>query len=137
MKTVMVFGTFDILHPGHLDLFKQAKQYAERLVVVLARDARVREIKGKQPFHTEDERKSILGHVDIVDEAILGDKDDVYKVIRDRKPDVIALGYDQEVFVSKLQGMISDESLPIQIIRLEPYNSDKFKTGNIKKHIAT
>ena len=64
MKTVMVFGTFDILHLGHIDLFLQAKKYAEHLIAVVARDERAKKIKGKAPIHSEEERRVLLGHID-------------------------------------------------------------------------
>ena len=47
MTKVMVFGTFDYLHEGHKDFFRQAKQYGDELVVVVARDETVKQIKGK------------------------------------------------------------------------------------------
>ncbi|MBT4941809.1 MAG: FAD synthase [Candidatus Magasanikbacteria bacterium] len=135
MKTVMVFGTFDILHLGHVDLFLQAKKYAEQLIVVVARDERVKKIKGKAPIHSEEERRILLGHIDCVDEAILGDESDVYNVIVEKKPDIIALGYDQTVFVDKLEEVVSSNTLHTKVVRLKPYKAEKYKSGIIKEVI--
>ncbi|MBU0625913.1 adenylyltransferase/cytidyltransferase family protein [Patescibacteria group bacterium] len=44
-KKVMLFGTFDILHPGHEYVFSQAKNYGDCVMVVLARDVTVKKVK--------------------------------------------------------------------------------------------
>ena len=60
MKAVMVFGTFDILHPGHINFFKQAKKYGN-LIAVIARDRTVKQVKGRLPKYSEKQRlKAIL-----------------------------------------------------------------------------
>lgn len=135
MKTVMIFGTFDILHHGHLHLFEQAKKYGDRLVAVLARDKRVANIKGKKSFHTEQERKKFLEHIDYVDDVRLGDRQDVYKVIRTIRPDVICLGYDQQIFVDKLEEKIRTFGLQTSIVRLKPYKHRRYKTTAIKAYL--
>jgi len=63
---VLVFGTFDILHKGHLNFFKQAREHGDYLIAVVARDRTVKEIKGKPPIESEKERlknvaKELLG----------------------------------------------------------------------------
>jgi len=127
MKTVMVFGTFDILHLGHLNLFKQAKCLGDKLIVVVARDCNVEKIKVQKPIHNEKERLEFLRHIDLVDVVILGDKVDIYKVIEKVKPDVIALGYDQVVDKKRLKDW--------KIERLRPYKPTKAKSNKIKKYI--
>ena len=47
MKKVIVFGTFDILHQGHLDFFRQAKQYGDYLIVAVAHDENVKKSRPK------------------------------------------------------------------------------------------
>lgn len=128
----MVFGTFDILHLGHLNLFKQAKQLGDKLVVVVARDCNVEKIKGQSPLHNEKERLEFLRYIDLVDEVMLGDKKDMYKVIGKVKPNVIALGYDQVVDVSKL----AFDFAQAKIKRLRPYKPVKAKSNKIKKYLT-
>ncbi|MHA1679090.1 MAG: adenylyltransferase/cytidyltransferase family protein, partial [Promethearchaeota archaeon] len=55
-KKVLCFGTFDILHPGHVSFLKQARKYGNYLVVVVARDENVKKIKGKYPLDNELKR---------------------------------------------------------------------------------
>ncbi len=135
MKTVMIFGTFDIVHAGHLHMFREAKEYGDRLIAVVARDANTEKVKGIGPLHDENERLDFLKNIKLLDEVILGDETDVYKVIREIKPDIIALGYDQKVYVDKLEGAITAADLKIPIVRLSPYQENKFKTSKIRKYI--
>ena len=135
MKTVMIFGTFDIVHRGHLNLFKQARKFADRLVVVLARDARVKSIKNKESIYNEKERKLFLEQIRLVDQVVLGDKKDVYKIIQKIRPDVIVLGYDQIYFTEKLNEKIKSFGLKTKVVRAKAYKSEMLKTGKIRKFL--
>ena len=55
-KKVLVFGTFDGLHEGHLDLFRQAGELGKYVIAVVARDSTILKNKGKQPKFGEQER---------------------------------------------------------------------------------
>ncbi len=63
MKRVMVFGTFDFFHAGHLSLFRQAKKYGDVLIVIVSRDKRATEVKGKAPIHSEKERVELVRNI--------------------------------------------------------------------------
>lgn len=128
----MIFGTFDILHLGHLDLFRQARKLGDYLIVVVARDVNVKKIKKNQAINNEKERLELLQHIDLVDKAIWGDTRDVYKVIRTYKPDVIALGYDQKEFTDTLKDKIKEFKLAAKVVRLKPYKAGTKKSGKIK-----
>jgi len=135
MVKVMIFGTFDIVHCGHLHMFKEAKDYGDKLIVVVARDKNVEVNKGGETLHDENERVEFLQHLRLVDEAILGDEFDVYKVIANKKPDIIALGYDQKIYVDKLAKAITNFGLTCKIVKLSPYKENKFKTNKIRKRL--
>ncbi|MBI2436130.1 MAG: FAD synthase [Candidatus Magasanikbacteria bacterium] len=135
MKKVMVFGTFDIVHCGHLHMFTKAREYGDTLVVVVGRDKNVERIKGVEPFHNEGERLHFISHIDLVDKAVLGDKEDVYRVIREEKPDVIALGYDQKEYIDNLAREITKAGLTIEIVRLSEYQEHRFKSRILKKYM--
>jgi len=126
MKKIMCFGTFDKLHPGHISYLEQARKYGDYLVVVVARDERVKKLKRKLPSENEKIRLDNLDKLDIVDKAILGNIENRYKVIEDEKPDVICLGYDQQVDIEKLEEIFRGE-----IIRLKPFKEDVYKTSLI------
>lgn len=131
-RTVMVFGTFDILHKGHLSFFRQAKQAGgveSNLVVVVARDLNVKQAKGAFPINNEHKRFEAVKKAPIIDEAVLGDSSNKLKLIEILRPDIICLGYDQktpEGFDELVQEM------GISVVRLKPYKTDIFKSSKIR-----
>ncbi len=131
----MVFGTFDILHAGHIHVFTEAKKLGDHLIAVVARDERVTTVKGKAPLHTEVERMTLLKHICLIDTVVLGDTYDVYKVIQEHMPTIIALGYDQEHFTDNLAAYIHAHHLSTTIIRLTPYKPEKHKSTVIKEQL--
>ncbi len=131
VKTVMAFGTFDILHPGHINFLRQAKKHG-RLIVVLARDRTVKRLKGKLPLHGEKQRlKAVMG-LKLAGIATLGSLTDKYAAIKKYRPDIIALGYDQKYFTEQLESFINKLKLKTKIIRLKPFKPNKYKTSIIK-----
>jgi cytidyltransferase-like protein len=124
-KKVMVFGTFDILHKGHLSLFKQAKKYGDYLIAVVGRDNTVKKIKGRNPRNNEKERLKKVAEQKIVDKAVLGMKRDMYGNIKKLKPDIICLGYDQAAFADGLR------KFKIRVVRLKPYKPHKYKSSKM------
>ncbi|MBW2977337.1 adenylyltransferase/cytidyltransferase family protein [Candidatus Woesearchaeota archaeon] len=125
MKKIMVFGTFDVLHKGHLNFFSQAKKHGDYLIAVVARDKTVKEVKGIFPRHNE--KKRLVEVKKHVDKAVLGYIRDKYKVISKFKPDIICLGYDQRSFINGLK------RFKIPIKRLKAYMTHKYKSSKIKK----
>ena len=116
----MVFGTFDVVHPGHLYFLRSAKRYG-KLIVVVARDVNVEKVKSKTPIHSEEKRCSNISKLSMVDEAVLGNPDDPYRIIEEKKPDIICLGFDQDSFTGNLEAELKKRELNPQIIRLTKY----------------
>lgn len=129
MKKVIVFGTFDIIHAGHLDLFRQAREYGDFLIVVVARDLTVCEVKGREPQNNELIRFKNVEDLKIADKVRLGCLEDKYQSIAEEKPDIIALGYDQKTFVDKLAEVVDEH---VQIVRLAPYMPDIYKSSKLR-----
>lgn len=127
----MVFGTFDILHKGHLHLFKQAKIFGDYLIVVISRDKTINEVKGKPPLHDEKIRLKNIQKLNVADQVMLGGLKDKHDIIRMIHPDIICLGYDQKFFTNNLSALFPK----IKIVRLKPYKPNVYKTSFIKKKI--
>lgn len=125
MTRVMVFGTFDRFHAGHLSFLKQAKKLGDELLVVVGRDATVATIKGRPPSQSEHERLLQVQFVEGVDRAVLGGVHDRYAVIRRYQPQVICLGYDQIAFTEPLARLFPK----IRIVRAQPFHPERFKTS--------
>ncbi len=131
----MVFGTFDILHEGHLNFFKQARSLAAdpQLIVSIARDASAERIKGDSPKNNELFRMKEVEASPLVDEVVMGDRDGFIKHIILARPDIIALGYDQKSeYVTELQAELDKAGLPTRIVRLRPYKPHIYKTSILK-----
>lgn len=127
----MVFGTFDILHPGHIAFLKQARKLGDFLIVSLARENYIRKIKGRLPRHGERERREMLESLKFVDEAVLGSKTDYLKHILKYRPQVIALGYDQKHFTEGLQDKLRAKGLKVRVVRLEPYKNHLYQSRKL------
>lgn len=129
----MAFGTFDILHEGHENYLKTAKALGDLLIVVIARDKTVKQIKNEFPHNNERQRLQNLKKSGLADKVVLGDLNDKYKVIRKFRPDTIALGYDQVVFTQKLNKILIDLNLNTAIHRLDAVFPQVFKSSLIRQ----
>jgi cytidyltransferase-like protein len=124
VKHVLSCGTFDLLHPGHSDFLRQAASLGARLSVVIARDENVLRLKGRLPVEDQQTRLENVRGLAMVDQAHLGyPGSDFLRIVTDLEPDIIALGYDQRAPVG-----LAAAFPRCQLIVLEPYHPDKFKT---------
>lgn len=129
-KRVMVFGTFDIFHKGHIYFLKQARRQGDFLTVVVARDETVAKIKKQKPRNKEQKRKRILENNHLADKVILGNLNDKYAVIKKYQPDIICLGYDQKAYVDKLKNKLQQFGLKkTRIKKLKPFHPEKYKSS--------
>jgi D-beta-D-heptose 7-phosphate kinase/D-beta-D-heptose 1-phosphate adenosyltransferase len=92
-RVVWVVGVFDLLHPGHVRLFEQARASGDILVVGVQNDARAREEKGpNRPVTPAAERAEILSALAVVDFAVILDDERADEFIAQLVPDVIVQG---------------------------------------------
>ena len=132
-KRVLVFGTFDLIHPGHIYFLKKAKKQGDALIVIIARDQTVKRIKKKKPLYNEDQRKKQVKDLKIADKVFLGNRIDKYRIIRKYSPDIICLGYDQKHFVDGLIKIIGKFEKKPKVIRINSYKPKKYKSSLLKK----
>lgn len=126
MKKVMVFGTFDVLHKGHLFFLEQSKKYGDYLIVVLARDCNVIKNKG-QPLNDENKRKINIEQLKIVDKVIMGKEKISFDMIIEEKPEIICIGYDQNS--RKIEQLFPN----IKFILIPSYKPDKYKSSLLRQ----
>lgn len=129
-KTGIVSGAFDIIHPGYIRLFADAKQNCDHLIVALHSDPTIERPYKDKPSQNVSDRKYILSAIKYVDEIIIYETEsDLYKILSSGKIDIMILsneykntqftGYDLELPVyfhdrnhnyssSKLKRIISE-----------------------------
>ncbi|QGX00468.1 glycerol-3-phosphate cytidylyltransferase [Streptococcus ruminicola] len=96
MKRVLTYGTFDLLHFGHIEILRRAKELGDYLVVAVSTDE-FNAIKNKKAYHNYETRKKMLEAIRYVDLVIpeknwQQKKDDV----KDYKIDTVVMGSDWE-----------------------------------------
>ena len=94
MKRVLTYGTFDLLHYGHINILKRAKELGDYLVVALSTDE-FNEIKGKKAYHSYETRKKMLEAIRYVD-LVIPENEWEQKIsdVKDYHIDVVVMGSD-------------------------------------------
>ncbi len=119
-KKVLVFGTFDLLHEGHLYFLNEAEKLATEggsLYVSVSSDESAIQRKGKNPIHSANERVEAIKRLRIATDVKEGDKTlNNWTAIKEWKPDVIALGYDQYGLKTVLADIQNKFGFDIQVI---------------------
>ncbi len=135
MKKIIVFGTFDTVHPGHLSFFAQAKGLGDYLIIVVARDKFVKNSKGSLPKNNEKVRARTVRKTKLADKVLLGSKThNFYQTLRTYKTEIIALGYDQKPSIRELKKDLKHHRLGnIQIVRLKSFKPRVFKSSLLVK----
>jgi FAD synthetase len=127
----MVFGVFDLLHPGHLFFLREAKRHARYLTVVVARDRAVLKLKNRSPRWSEGKRLRALRGVPGVDRVLLGDlRQGAYSHLRKLRPLVLCLGYDQRGLARDLRLRMRTGKLPrTKLVHIKAHAPHRFKSS--------
>mgnify|MGYP000945579586 CR=1 FL=1 len=123
MTRVMATGTFDIIHSGHGFYLEEAKKLGgadAKLIVVIARDATVR-AKKRVPVVSEKQRLEVVKMLKPVDEAYLGHIGDIFKIVHEIKPDIIAIGPDQNFNLDELRKELKNREINAEVIKITKY----------------
>jgi FAD synthetase len=126
----MASGVFDILHLGHLNYLEESRKLGDELVVVVATDSTVRNIK-HEPITNENTRLQLVQALKPVKEAVLGYENDKYKIVEELKPDIITLGYDQAHDEEEINAELEKRGLNIKVVRLKKFDYDLDGTRKI------
>jgi rfaE bifunctional protein nucleotidyltransferase chain/domain len=125
MTTVMVNGTFDVLHPGHVALLNTARSYGDYLIVAIDTDRRVRELKGEgRPVNNQNDRKIMLSNLKAVDFVVIFDsKEELIDYMKLYKPQVYVKGSDWKHDTESTAHQYCNKV--IYYDRIEPYSTTK------------
>ncbi|MCS7114250.1 MAG: adenylyltransferase/cytidyltransferase family protein [Nitrososphaerota archaeon] len=139
-KIVLASGVFDLLHLGHVKYLEEAKKAGgenAELIVIVARDSTVEKRKGYRPVMPENQRRALVESLKVVDEALLGYEDfDMGKVIEKIKPDIIAVGHDQDGVEKAVKEYIKAKGLKIEVLKIGKFSQDELDSSSkIKQKI--
>ena len=129
-KRVVVFGVFDGVHDGHRDCFRQAREFGDHLIVIVGRDGPAFRLKDQSPRYSEAERLDLVAREHWVAAAVLGDEElSTYQVLEQLNPDLICLGYDQQVLGEDLQMWMDGTGKSIPMHFMKPYKPRRFHSS--------
>ncbi|MBS7657510.1 FAD synthase [Candidatus Bathyarchaeota archaeon] len=139
---VLASGVFDLVHYGHIHYLKEAKKTGGEnayLVVVVACDRTVIRLKGEPPVLPEEQRRAIVESLKPVDEAILGSEDfDISKTLEQVKPDIVAVGYDQDEEEEAVRRVIAEKGMNIKVVRIDKFMASGLESSSrIKRKITS
>lgn len=134
MTKILCFGSFDVVHPGHLYYLRKSKEYGDELIVVVARDKNIIKIKKKKPKYNERQRLEHVKDLEIVDKTILGKQENYFEVIKEINPDIICLGYDQNtISFQDLKDLLEKNNIKAEVIRIDAYKEHMYKSSKLKE----
>ncbi len=125
----MAFGTFDLLHKGHLFYLSEASKQGNELRIVIARDARVYKMKGRTPIHPERERVENVVKAFPYASVILWSEDDIFAPLREYAPDILVFWYDQYV----PEEVIRKDFPTMKIVRTWGFEVETYKSSKIRQ----
>lgn len=143
IKVVLTGGVFDVLHVGHLAALKEAKSLGDILIVIIASDSTVKKTKGKSPVFPEEQRRILLEGLKPVDKALIGFEEiNLKQTIEELKPDIIAIGYDQDLIELYVKEALNELGISVEVVRLKKYDvkdldsSTKVKRKVVEKELS-
>jgi cytidyltransferase-like protein len=118
-KIVLAGGVFDIIHPGHIHTLNAAKALGDVLVVAIATDKTAQKMKKRPPLHNQELRCELVTCLSMVDRAVIGHEDDIFETVKEIKPNIIVLGYDQIHQEKFIDDGCKRINLNVEIVRLQ------------------
>jgi FAD synthetase len=106
--------------------------------VVVARDKTVLSRKGRMPILPEDQRRELVGSLRVVDKAILGHRHlDLLGVLREVRPDIISVGYDQKQIKASVEKLLREQGLPVRVVQIPKFGPNGLNSSTgIKQRVA-
>ena len=129
MKRVITYGTFDLLHYGHINLLRRAKQYGDYLIVALSTDEFNWNEKQKKSYFSYEQRKQLLESIRYVDLVIPEESwDQKRSDIKEYHVDTFVMGDDWEGKFDDLKDLCDVVYLP---------RTPEISTTQIKKELVS
>ena len=112
-------------------MYKKAGGKKAELIVIVARNSTVEKRKGKKPVIPDDQRRSLVESLEVVDEAILGFEDfSISKVIEKIRPDVIAVGHDQDGIEREVRNAVTKKKFRIKVAKIGRFGKKELDSSS-------
>lgn len=126
MKNVVIFGSFDVFHPGHEHFIRESAKFGN-LIISVAQDKTIYLLKNKESKHKLEARVGLLKrkypeHTITRGDNSLGD----WSVIKEHKPEIVCIGYDQQSLGKELLKV--QEKYNFRIKKISAFHSEKYKS---------
>ena len=126
---------------GHVRFLEASKRRGgpgAKLIVVVARDKTVLNRKGRMPILPEDQRRELVGSLRVVDKAILGHtRLDLLGVLREVRPDIISVGYDQKQIKASVEKLLREQGLHVRVVQIPKFGPNGLNSSTgIKQRVA-
>ena len=118
ITVVFAGGSFDIIHPGHIETLEQSKALGDVLIVSVSRDSTFERNKRRKPSFDENIRRKSVAALRCVDAAVLGSETDIFEIVEKIRPDIIALGYDQHHQEKSILQEVTRRGILTRVVRL-------------------
>jgi len=134
---VLAQGTFDILHPGHVHYLREAAAMGEQLHVIVARTPNV--THKEPPVVDARQRRDVVAALGVVDDARLGDREDIFVPVADVDPDLLVLGHDQHHDDDAIAAALEERGIDCEVRRASAraprYDGELLSSGAIVDRI--
>lgn len=139
MKKVFISGTYDILHAGHIQFFKEARELGDYLVVSFCSSKNLQLYKHRTSCMNDDNKKILLESIRFIDKVIVGNDDgevwDFLPAFIAEKPDILAVTTDDRHAEEKRK-FCEEQKIKFIILEKTPPNATPTSTSEIRKNIV-
>lgn len=130
---ILIFGKFDILHPGHIFLINQAKAKGE-VTAVLESDQAIKRHHNFLPFYNQDQRAKELENFGL--KVYLRQEQTYTDILDDLQPDFLYLGHDQELLLKEFTAVQNSQSYKFDIKIIKDFHPELFKSSRLRSVLA-
>ena len=131
-QTVLLFGSFDGIHPGHEYLINKANTYGSNIIVVVAQDSVIKSMKKQPPVYSLEDRMRDLGRKFPKITVVAGDSEEgVWSAIKKYTPGTIIVGYDQKGLKEALEDI--QKIYNFTITQCDSFYPEQYKSSLLRK----
>lgn len=134
IEKIMLFGSFDGIHPGHEYLINRARDISPNIILIIAHDQVIIDIKKQNPIYNLTKRISHLQEKFADITIVAGDTQvGLWSAIKEYRPNTIMVGYDQHGLKRALESI--KDKYGFIIIKADPYHPEKYKSSLLRKSL--